>query len=172
MDHHMANHGDAKILGDLLAGIEYTMLTTLAADGSLVSRPLQTLRMDADGALWFFTSASSGKIDDIRHDARVNLAYSNPAKKIFVAVSGRAEIVVDRRRIDELWSPAQTIFFPQGRDDPELALLKIVPASARYWDGKESLISTLLKFGRAVLKGEAADLGETRALDVSGNHPR
>jgi general stress protein 26 len=169
MDHEKADRGDAKILGDLLAGIEYTMLTTLAPDGSLVSRPLQTLQMDAGGALWFFTSASSGKIDDIHHDSRVNLAYANPAKKIFVTVSGRAEVVVDRTKIDELWSAAQTIFFPQGRDDPTLALLKIVPAAARYWDGKESALATLMKFGRAVLNGEAADIGESRELDVGGD---
>jgi general stress protein 26 len=166
MEHGKANHGDAKILGDLLAGIEYAMLTTLAADGSLVSRPLQTLQMDADGALWFFTSAASGKIGDIQHDSRVNLAYANPLKKIFVTVSGHAEIVVDRNKIDELWSPAQTIFFPQGRDDPTLTLLKVVPTAARYWDGKESAIAMLLKFGRAVLQGEPADIGQNSVLDV------
>ncbi len=166
MDHDKADSGDAKILGDLLAGIEYTMLTTLAPDGSLVSRPLQTLQMDVDNALWFFTSASSGKIDDIRRDARVNLAYANPAKKIFVTVSGHAQIVVDRSKVDELWSPAQTIFFPQGRDDPTLTLLKIIPAAARYWQGTESVVTTLLKFGRAVIKGEAADIGQSRDLDL------
>ncbi len=166
MDHDKADSGDAKILGDLLAGIEYTMLTTLAADGTLVSRPLQTLQIDADNALWFFTSTASGKIDDIRRDSRVNLAYANPAKKIFVTVSGHAEIVVDRNKVDELWSPAQTIFFPQGRSDPALSLLKVTPDAARYWQGTESVVTTLLKFGRAVLKGEAADIGRSRDLDL------
>jgi general stress protein 26 len=170
VDQETEDRGDAKLLGDLLAGIEYAMLTTLAVDSSLVSRPLQTLQMDAACALWFFTSAASGKIDDIRHDSHVNLAYANPAKKIFVTVSGHAQIVVDRHKVDELWSPAQMIFFPQGRDDPTLALLKIMPDAAKYWDGKESALPKLLKFSRAVLKGEPADIGKSRALDVGASN--
>ena len=51
--------GDLRHLGDLLGDIEVAMLTTHAADGSLVTRPLQTLALDGNGELVFFTAASS-----------------------------------------------------------------------------------------------------------------
>ena len=157
-----------KKLSELLMSIEYAMFTTRSRNGELISRPLQTLQVDDDGVIWFFTSAASAKIDDIGHDARVNLAYADPARKRFVTVVGSARVVVDRAKIDELWSAAQTIFFPLGRDDPSLVLLKVTPASARCWDGRESMLGLALKFGKAMLRHEASDLGQCEDLDVGG----
>ena len=153
-------------LRDLLMSIEYAMFTTRSRNGELISRPLQTLQVDDDGAIWFFTSAASSKVDDVGCDARVNLAYAAPARKAFVAVTGTAQLVVDRAKIAELWKPAQTIFFPLGRDDPTLVLLKVTPDTARWWDGRESMLGRLLKFGRAVLRHEASDLGHCEDIDV------
>jgi general stress protein 26 len=155
-------------LQQLLAGVELVMLATRGRHGLPVSRPLQLLQVDAAGALWFFTSASSAKVAEIRADARVNVAYADPARKYFIAIAGEARIVVDRAKIDEMWTLAQTIFFPQGREDPSLVLLKVTPATARYWDGYESILGVLLKFGKAVLRNEASDLGHSGRIDLGG----
>ena len=74
-------NADLRKLGELLEGIEVAMLTTRAADGSMVSRPLQTLALDANGELVFFTAADSGKIDELEADPEVNLAYAHPARR-------------------------------------------------------------------------------------------
>jgi general stress protein 26 len=150
----------------LLADIEFAMLTTRARDGSFNCRPLQTLQIDAQTTFWFFTNTGSGKCADIRDDPRVSLAYADPAKKIFVAIAGQAELMLDRAKVDELWTPAQLVFFPHGRDDPSLTLLKITPDSARYWDGNESTAGVLLKLGKALLLGEASDLGVSGRLGL------
>jgi general stress protein 26 len=150
---------DTPTLSSLLDGVQYVMLTTRGPTGALTSRPLQLLELDRDGVLWFFTAASSGKVRDIGRDAAVSVTFAEPRSKMFVSVSGRAAIVEERERIERLWSIAQTIFFPGGRDDPELALLKVAPSSGRYWDGSESVLGTLIKFGKAALLGEAQDLG-------------
>jgi len=152
----------------LLGEIEYAMLTTRSRDGSFNCRPLQTLQIDAQATFWFFTNTGSDKCADIRNDARVNLAYADPARKIFVAIAGQAELLVDRAKIDELWTPAQLVFFPKGCDDPALTLLKFTPESARYWDGNESMAGVLLKLGKALLLGEASDLGASGRLGLRG----
>jgi general stress protein 26 len=158
------NHRDT--LRRLLADFEYAMLTSRALDGALDSRPVQILQVDAECVIWFFTNAASAKVEEIRDEPRVVLACADTARKIFVAVAGVAEIIVDRRKIEELWTPAQTVFFPEGRDDPSLRLLKITPTSARHWDGNESTIGMLLKFGKAVLRGQASDLGRSDRFDL------
>ncbi len=160
---------DRRKLNELVTSIEYAMFTARSRAGELISRPLQTLQVDRNGAIWFFTSATSAKVGDIAADARVNLAYADPARKRFVSVVGTARIVVDRGKIDELWSLVQTVFFPLGRDDPSLVLLEVRPRTARVWDGRESALGLLLKLGRAVLRGEASDLGRCEDLDL--RHP-
>lgn len=68
------NDSQLDKLGELIENIEVAMLTTRAADGSLVSRPLQTLKLDADGELIFFTAVDSHKVDELTAAGDVNLA--------------------------------------------------------------------------------------------------
>lgn len=161
------DQNDRTTLRRLLATFEYAMLTSRAADGALDSRPLQILQIDADCAIWFFTNATSCKIEEVGREPRVSLACADPARKIFASISGTAEIVVDRSKVEELWSPAQKIFFPLGPEDPSLRILRITPLTARYWDGNESMVGMLLKFGKALLRGEASDLGSSEQFDLS-----
>lgn len=151
----------------LIETIEYCMLTT-HAPGGMSSRPLQTLGVDDDATLWFFTSRDSDKISEIRADPRVCLTYANSAERVFVALSGEAAIVDDRVRTAALWRPAQRIFFPHGPDDPSLTLVRVEPDAATVWDGNEPLLGMMRKFGKAVLSGEASDLGTVDEVAVPG----
>ena len=150
---------DLRKLGDLLDGIEVAMLTTRAADGSMVSRPLQTLALDGNGELVFFTAADSGKIGEVETDPEVNLAYAHPVRDCYISVRGRARISRERATIDELWSATQLIFFPQGKDDPNLAVLRVRVRDATYWEPAGNFIARALDFARGMLDDEPSDLG-------------
>ena len=139
------------------------MLTTHARNG-LSNRPLQTLGMDDDATLWFFTARNSEKVREIRVDPRICIAYADTGRRVFIALSGEAAIVDDRARAAALWRPPQRIFFPLGPDDPELVLLRIIPDAATVWDGNEPLLGMVRKFGKAVLRGEASDLGTVKEV--------
>lgn len=161
---------DADSISELrrqIEAIEYCMLTSRARDG-LSTRPLQTLGMDDDATLWFFTARDSEKVREIRIDPRVCIAYADTGRRVFIALSGKAAIVDDRARATALWRPAQRIFFPLGPDDPELVLLRVVPDAATVWDGNEPLLGMLRKFGKAMLRGEASDLGTVDQVALPG----
>ncbi|HET6546668.1 MAG TPA: pyridoxamine 5'-phosphate oxidase family protein [Rhodanobacteraceae bacterium] len=156
---------DLRKLAELIGDIEVAMLTTCTVDGSLVSRPLQTLKLDANGDLVFFTAADSRKIDDLGGDREVNLAYAAPGDRRYVSVRGRARTDRDRETIDELWSPVQKIFFPQGKDDPNLLVLRVRVRDAAYWESAGNFVERALDFTRGLLSGEASDLGEQGHLE-------
>ena len=147
-------------LGELIENIEVAMLTTRAADGSLVSRPLQTLKLDADGELIFFTAVDSHKVDELTAAGDVNLAYADHDNRRYVSVRGRTRIDRDRAIIDELWSSGQKIFFPEGKDDPNLAVLRVRVRDASYWESADNFVLRALDFSRAMLSKEPADLGK------------
>lgn len=153
-------NGDLATLADLIDGIEVAMLTTRAVDGSLVSRPLQTLKADASGDLCFFTAADSSKVDELLADARVNLAYAHPGQQRYISVRGTASISRDRALIEELWSLAQQAFFPGGKDDPNLVVLRVRVRDADYWEAPGNLVSRALEITRAIVSDEPGDLGE------------
>lgn len=146
-------------LKELIQKIEVAMLTT--EDGKhLRSRPMSTSKLDAEGNLWFFTNEFSSKVDEIEADRQVNLAYAAKDTNTYVSISGKASIVHDKDKVDELWSPILKAWFPEGKDDPTIALLKVVPEQAEYWDGSDSKMVQLFKIGKAAITGGGYEAGE------------
>lgn len=150
---------DLHRLGEFIADIEVVMMTTRAADGSLVSRPLQTLKLDANGELIFFTGADSHKVDELTDESEVNLAYAQQSDHCYVSVRGRARMDRDPDTIHELWSPALHIFFPAGKDDPNLMVLRIRVRDASYWESSGNFVERAVDFARAMLSEKPQDLG-------------
>jgi general stress protein 26 len=150
-------HESLARIADLVEGIDVCMLTTVAQDGKLLSRPMAALEICEKGHFWFFTGNSSAKTHQL---SSLNLAFSDEDKSTYVSVSGSGEIVHDRSRIDELWSPYAKAWFPQGKDDPELALLKVTMDMAEYWDANSSRMVRLLALVASAVTGKPMGLGE------------
>ncbi|MDQ3131962.1 MAG: pyridoxamine 5'-phosphate oxidase family protein [Acidobacteriota bacterium] len=146
-------------LKGLIEDIDFAMLTTING-GHLRSRPMSTQKYEGDNSLWFFTSDQTHKVDEIEADNRVNVAYSKPDDNVYVSVSGRAAIVKDKAKIEELWNPILKAWFPEGLDDPTLCLLKITVEEAEYWDSPNSKLVQIAGFVKAIVTGKAADGGE------------
>ena len=161
-----APHGtDLHKLGELIDDIDVAMLTSKAADGSLVSRPLQTLKLDAQGEIIFFTASKSHKVDELTDDHSVNLAYADKGESRYVSVRGRARMDRDEDTINDLWSPAQKIFFPDGKDDPNLMVLRVRVRDASYWEGGGNVIERAFDFAKAMLDDEPSELGTQGHLE-------
>jgi general stress protein 26 len=146
-------------LRKMLEGIDFCMLTTVS-DGKLHSRPMSTQELDEDGNLWFFTSDQTRKAREIDADNRVNVAYSDPEKNTYVSVFGRGELVNDRQKMEELWSPAHKAWFPDGLDTPDIALIRVSVEEAEYWDAPSSKLVQLAGFVKALVTGTEADYGD------------
>jgi len=146
-------------LKDLIEDIDFAMLTTVNG-GQLRSRPMSTQEFDFDGDLWFFTSDNTHKVDEIERDNRVNVAYAKPEDNVYISVSGQAQLVKDREKIEELWNPILKAWFPKGLDDPTLSLLKVSVEEAEYWDSPSSTIVQLVGFVKALVTGKSADGGD------------
>jgi general stress protein 26 len=158
-------NNDVKKLAKLIKGIQIAMMTTRDDDGTLRARPMQTQSEEFDGTLWFFTQASSHKVHEIDHEHQVNLSYAEPGNNRYVSVSGTATLVRDRAKIDELWTPVLKAWFPKGKDDPDVALLKVDVTKAEYWDSPSSTIVKLVGFTKAVLTGQQYRPGENEKLN-------
>ena len=152
---------DLDRLAGLIEGIKVGMLTTIGADGSMRSRPLQTLLMDAQARLWFFVEAESPKTEEMEaHDHQVCLSYADRGKMSYVSVSGTGRLVRDRERMQELWTPLAKAWFPRGVDDPSLALLEVRLDKAELWDAPGSATMRMTGLVKALATGERSALGD------------
>jgi general stress protein 26 len=142
---------------ELLREFDSAMLVTRTSDGQLRSRPMMLADVDLDGSLWFMTGVRSGKIDELEEDHHVNIAMQQSRK--YVSISGQAQVVDDRNKIEELWNEAWKIWFPGGKEDPNLVLLKVKGEMGEYWDNSgTSGVRYLIEAGKAYLRGTRPDV--------------
>ena len=150
---------------ELVGDIRIAMMTTMDAEGRLVSRPMAALQMDEDGTLWFFTEKSAPKVDQIeKHERQVNLTFANVSDADYVSISGTADELDDRAKIDELWNPQAKAWFPKGKDDPSLTLLKVHTHLAEYWNASDSTIVRLFQQATAAITGNPPEMGENKKV--------
>lgn len=153
-------------LKEKIEDIEICMFSTVEPSGKILSRPMSTRKMDPDGSLWFFTNELSEKVDDVETYDNVNLAYANVSKQSYVSISGSAEIVKDQMVIDKLWSPILKAWFPRGLNDPNLALIKVIPHSAEYWNASSSKMEQMMNVAKAIMKGKQYQSGEHGQINI------
>jgi general stress protein 26 len=157
---------DLKKFRDLIKDIDFCMLTTIDERGDLHSRPMSSNgEIDDNADLWFFTGASSHKVSEINDTPRVNVSFADPQNQNYISITGRARLVRDRKKIEELWKPQFQMWFPKGKDDPNVALLRVTAEKAEYWDSPSSTISFALNFVSALVTGEEPDSGEHKQLE-------
>lgn len=156
------------ILAEMIKGIRVAMLTTVTGDGRLRSRPMATQEIGADGKIYFLTRSDAGKADEIRHNDHVNVGYVDAADNRYVSLTGVAAISRDREKIAELWTPSCKTWFPQGLNDPEIAVLAVQVEQAEYWD---AIQSTMVEFGHAksVQPPKPFDIHSTNRFEFEGD---
>jgi general stress protein 26 len=159
---------DLQKLREMVKEIDFCMLTTLDESGDLRSRPMSVNgEIDADGDLWFFTSASSHKVSEIEKLPKVNVSFADPDNQHYVSISGAAQLIRDRNKIEELWKPEFKMWFPNGKDDPDVALLRVNLEKAEYWDSPSSTIGFVLNFVSSLVTGKEADHGENKKIEFN-----
>ena len=158
---HIENQNRPELahVAHLIENIPIAMLTHLQADGSLASRPMSPIEMDAQGAMWFFVDVNTEQAELLRV---LNLSFSDIGHGTYVSLSGAGEIDIDvgRAHIQHLWTPMARPWFPDGPDSESLALLKFVPESADYWDAPHSRMARAFGVIASVISRTPIAMGE------------
>ncbi|RYG23898.1 pyridoxamine 5'-phosphate oxidase [bacterium] len=155
----MAQEDRAKLY-DLMEKIEIAMMTTIEGNGSLHTRPMANQKPDDNGDLWFFTEADGSVAQNIASNPQVALGFSDPKSNGYVAISGTGSVVRDRAKIDEKWNKDVEAWFPKGKDDPNIALIKVDPDRGELWDYPAGLISSVAAFVKSKIGGNPDEIGD------------
>jgi general stress protein 26 len=157
--------GDLARLGELILDIRVALLTTVDRDGRFHTRPVQTIELEGDRTLWFFTDWSSPKVDELQHDVRVSLGYADTHKNVYVAISGSGRLIRDSKKAKALWSIEQRAYYPEGPEDERLALLRVVIERAEYWIAPGRLSYVVAAATAAVTGVPAGIVGEDHKIE-------
>jgi general stress protein 26 len=139
--------------------------TNLKTNDGATTRPMGVVHVCDEGNIWFFSEKNSEKNKEIEHDAIVQLFFAHPGKGSYMVVNGEASITINQQKIDELWTPVVSIWFKEGKNDPNVSLVKVRPTSAYFWDTDGNQMINFLKMAASVVTGKnlvSANEGEIK----------
>ena len=122
------------------------------------SRPMAIQKVEPDGSLWFISSVDSHKNKEILEDDKVHLYFMNNSKYEYVFIKGTATISQDKALIEKYWSAFANAWF-DGKDDPRVSVIKIVPYDGYYYETKDNKIFALLKMSFNAITGVKTEDG-------------
>lgn len=148
----------------LLKKLQNAMLITHTGEHGFHARPMALADVEDNGRLWFITSVDSPKVHEIEMDSQVHIVAQEG--QTFLSLSGRASLIGDREKIAHLWREPFRVWFPGGKDDPNIELIAVRPERGEFWDnsGKQGL-KYLWEAAKAYVSGTTPD---TEDGDIHG----
>ncbi len=167
MEKNLQNEEALEKFKSLVKDVNVCMfITSTRDDAQTHTRPMATVDVEDDGTLWFYTDIRSIKVDEVEAQNTVHLVYAHPGKSSYLDVWGTASVVRDKQQIKDKWTPMVKVYFSEGADDPNLALLKVKPEDCYYWDTETGKMVYFFKAAASIVTGERLAEGAKGSLDV------
>ena len=151
---------------DKISDIKFTMLVTRNHAGQMHARPFTIQAAGHEGAIRFLSRMDSDAVTEIQHDGNVLLCYADTSQNRFISSAGQASLSQERADIDALWKPADKLFFPEGKDDPQLVVVRVAISRADIWDSDKSRMEKMMIMAKAAagLDADPRELGKHEVL--------
>ena len=151
----MADKTPDQIADDFLARLKTSpfVMIGLENDGQH-SEPL-TAQLDDDqpNVLYFFTARDNR----IASGGKAMAQFQSKGHDFFACLAGTVTVDNDRAQIDKLWSKQVEAWFPGGKEDPNLTLLRFDIESAELWESDISLSGQVkMLFGGTIKPRESS----------------
>ena len=88
---------------------------------------------DDGGTMYFFASKSEHLVTALGQSHNAVATYASKGHDLFAHVHGQLVLDQDRSVIERLWSPVIASWYKDGKDDPDLALIRFDTDSATIW---------------------------------------
>ena len=120
-----------------LSDSQFVMLQ-LDADPDSAAPMTAQLDKDANSAIWFFASRSSrfGEMGP------ATATYQSKGHDVYCRFDGILSEETSRERLDKQWSNFVEAWFPGGKHDPDLLMLRMDLGDASVWAGELGVINT------------------------------
>lgn len=139
-------------LYDLLKNFEIAILVTHHSK-EMHARPMVIAHLDKGMGAYLLTDSGSVKVHEIAKNPDALLTFQSTTQ--FASVKGEIVITQDRALLEGIWKETWKVWFPLGKDDPNIAILKFTPHEGEFWDnaGVQGL-KNIYSAAKAYIAGE------------------
>lgn len=157
MNATLSSTDQAQHFISLLKKFRNAMLVTHTGEHGFHARPMAFADVEDDGRIWFFTGSDSPKVHEIQADSQVHIVAQD-GESAFLSLTGRASLIGDREKIAHLWREPYRVWFPKGKDDPNIELIAVRPERGEFWDNTGTKgLKYLWEAAKAYVSGDTPD---------------
>lgn len=134
---------DRQHLIEVIKRFDAAIVLTRDPEGGRHGRPMAVVAVEENGDILFVTDVGSPKVAEIGRDDDVIVTFQSGHR--FAVVEGKADVVVDQALVDKHWQASWRLWFPEGKEDWRLCLIRVTPWRGEYWDrgGLDSVLFVL-----------------------------
>ena len=115
------------------------------------------------GQIWFFTRKDTDLAKEISGDSPAMFIFQND--NLQACIGGKLSVDHDQKRIDQYWNPVVAAWYPEGKDDPFLTLLRMDCKDAEVWISDDGMIKFAWEIAAANLNHRTPEVGGRAHLD-------
>ncbi len=94
--------------------------------------------------LWFLADARALLEWESSRRQVITLTFQSPDERVYLTLSGKAEVVPDHEVTLAMWRPAFKRWFPGGAEDPRLLLVQFSPYDAEFYEASSGRVTAHL----------------------------
>ncbi len=116
------------------------------------------------GTIWFFTSRETDLAQAVQSAASAMFVFMTKDQELQACIGGDLVVSADALHRDKYWGPMVSAWFPGGKEDPMLTLLKLNCKSAEVWLSEQGPVKFGWEIAKANLTGATPDIGAHATL--------
>jgi general stress protein 26 len=147
---------EAEITARFWKALKSDMFVMLGVDGveNGHTQPMTAQLLEDDGYVYFFTTKDNGLVQNMHQNRQAIATFVSKGHDLFASIAGTLEEDQDRSKIDALWNAHTAAWYPGGKDDPDLLLIRLDPSSAQIWLNENNALAGIKALlGRDPKKG-------------------
>ena len=151
----MTEKSSQEIAETFLAKLKDSPFVMIGLTDTSDHSEVMTAQIDEDQSdvLYFF----AGRDNRIAGGGKAMAQFVAKGHDFFACLAGTVSPDNDRAQIEKLWNPQVAAWFPGGKEDPNLALLRFDIANAELWETDVSLTGRVkMLFGGTIKPSESS----------------
>jgi general stress protein 26 len=97
------------------------------------AQPMTAFFDEDHGPIWFFTAKDNGLVAKLAESHHAVANFVGKDHGLFATLHGQLSVEQNRAKVDHFWNSRIAAWYPGGRDDPKLALLRLDAHEAQIW---------------------------------------
>jgi general stress protein 26 len=125
------------------------------------SQPMTAFREEETGTIWFFSRDDTDLARDVAGAGQSAMfTYGSKDQEVWACIHGALSVSPrDPARIDKYWNPVLAAWYPDGKEDPHLTLLRFDADDGRIWVSDGGFLKFAFEIAKANISKTLPDAG-------------